>query len=71
MVACITGQQSCTALLGAAKGVLAGTVSLAGFADVLIACVTAVNLPEVLAAAGVAVGLEMLYLYITCAKGGS
>lgn len=68
-VTCI--QQGCQGiLLNAARGVLAGTVSLAAFADVLIAVVAAVDLPALLAACGVAVSIDLIYQYIKCLAGG-
>lgn len=57
-------------LLNAARGVISGTVSLAEFADVLIALVSAVDLPTLLAACGVSVGIDMIYQYIKCLANG-
>lgn len=56
-------------LLRSAAGVVAGTVSIAGFTDVLLAVVAAANLPDILAAGGIAVGLDLIYQFISCEIG--
>lgn len=53
-------------LLKSAAGVVAGSVSIAGFTDVLLAVVAASDLPAILAAGGVVVGLDLIYQFIRC-----
>lgn len=57
-------------VLASARGLLAGTVSLEGFLDVILATFTVSALAEILIDAGIGIAASLLVEYLWCLKNG-